>query len=553
MCEPPRRSQQDLDWNVLTDSWVEVLDLNAEWMLHSPLHLLSKADKIRCIVFASPLDLFAAYRFLLTLLYWKADEAGGVQRVRDSLLAGKTPPTLLDALTNESQHFRMFDDKVPFLQDPEARDDKKSYSAGSLFAEFATGTNIAHFSHGRDDDTRLCLRCATIGLLRVIPWSQSGGQGISPSVHNAPPVMAMAMGVNLAFTLGLNLVPLAVAPGVPKWSGHFIPTDTDRPVPYLEAFTWNPRRIHLLSPKIADFCWRCGKTEVVSVGPIKYLKNEETRSRKTGRKTRPFEWNDPSAFYTAKAPYVTMKSRQEAKAADGSDLKCLLHEQTVPSSLVVKANPEHHGWFLIVSCTNPANNKSFDHRCVDIDTLCRDGILPNASPHATTVETVGLDGWREPSRTRYNRGAMQFVRAAVRSLSHTDWLVLKNAAYQEMHHSPAAFDVLSGLLWPLRRKDAGLPRRNTAWLVLKLMASVPAYARVPHGDASFCPLRSLPRRQVGERREGRFAISRYPISFPLGRTLEVELRHAIDENMRTRRPRRIDWADLCLCLDRLLD
>lgn len=141
-------SESGAAWNVLTDQWVAVMNSQSEAGVRSPLDVLKRASEIRCIAVASPLDLFAAHRFLLTLLYWKADVSGGVQQVRESLLRGETPRVVLDAIEAEAPCFRMFDDKAPFLQDPIARENKKPYSAGSLFAEFASGTKIAHFHHG---------------------------------------------------------------------------------------------------------------------------------------------------------------------------------------------------------------------------------------------------------------------------------------------------------------------------------------------------------------------------------------------------------------------
>lgn len=70
---------QDHDWNVLTSSWLEVQTINAEHRTISALEALKGAGSIRCIASSSPLDYFAAHRFLLTLLYWKADPAGGVR------------------------------------------------------------------------------------------------------------------------------------------------------------------------------------------------------------------------------------------------------------------------------------------------------------------------------------------------------------------------------------------------------------------------------------------------------------------------------------------
>jgi len=147
-------------------------------------------------------------------------------------------------------------------------------------------------------------------------------------------------------------------------------------------------------------------------------------------------------------------------------------------------------------------------------------------------------------------GIRRFVQAAVSLLTYTDWAALSNAAYREMHDSPAAFDVLCGLYWGLRDKEIkGLPSRNVAWLMLKLMAAVPVHARVIHSDAKFCPVDLLPKRQLNER--GR--ASPYPVSFPRGRRLEAALRGALDSNMRKRNARPVDWIGLCYALHQLLD
>jgi hypothetical protein len=549
MSDTTKESRQGEDWNALTRRWLEVMNLNAETEVCSPLEALKQANEIRCIALASPLDLFAAHRFLLTLLYWKADAAGGVHQVRESLLRGEMPRDVLDAIRTEEPSFRMFDDGAPFLQDPSARDGK-SKSAGSLFAEFASGTNIAHFHHGDDDNMRLCVRCATIGMLRVVPWTQSGGAGLTPSVHNAPPIMALASGRNLAVTLGLNLVPLSVVAGAAKWTGHFMPTDKNAAIPYLEAFTWNPRRIHLLSPELAGTCWGCGRSEIAAVGPIVYLKNENTKKRLDRNL---FEWKDSAAFYAADVPYKTMKSTKEDLAASDRDLRRLLEPDAAPKATVVTENPDHQGWCLIIPCTDPANNKSNDHRQIEFSSLSPDTIRSKLPVSVPTSRPKGLDGWAEPRRSARAGGCSWFVQAAARLLTYGDWAALSSAAYQDMHDSPAAFDILSGLLWSLRGKVAGLPSRNVAWLVLKMMAGVSPHARVFQPDAVFCPLRPLAKRQIDERRKDQPRASPYPVSFPRGQRLEASLRSELDKNLRKRTPEAIDWAGLCFGLDQLLD
>ena len=547
-------SQHLLDWNVLTSPWLEVMNLSAETKVCSPQEALNRASALRCIAAASPLDLFAAHRFLLTLLYWKADVGGGVQQVRESLLKGEAPRFVIDAIEAEVAAFRLFADQTPFLQDPSVCNvkEKDKKSVGSLFAECATGTNIAHFHHGDDENMRLCLRCATTGMLRVILWTQSGGAGLSPSIHNAPPIMAIAVGDNLAITLGLNLVPLDVEAGKAKWTGHFKPTDSTNTIPYLDALTWNPRRICLPLPQKGD-CWYCGQDAVPTVGEIVYKKNENTKLIKKGNKSIPFSWRDPSAFYPT-TEYTTVRSYSEVDAMDSKDLNLLLEKETGkkkrerPQSIVVEKNVGHQGWHLIVPCTNPANNKTFDHRQLELKSLSPVTIRP-LLPYVRPSSRQGLDGWKQPRQSQ-PQGTKQFVLLAGRLLTHADWATLSNAAFREMHDSPAAFDVLSGLYWGLRdKKINGIPSRNVAWLMLKLMAAVPTNVRIVHSNAKFSPLQMLPKRQINER--GR--TSPYPVSFPRGPRLEAALRDALDGNMRRRYPEPVDWIGLCSGLDQLLD
>ena len=105
-------------WNLLDEAWLEVSSPHGAWRNASPLESLRSAGEIRCIGSSSPLDEYAAIRFLTTLLYWKADAAGGVVALRESLIAGKMPPKLVEAIALERARFDLFDPKIPFLQDP---------------------------------------------------------------------------------------------------------------------------------------------------------------------------------------------------------------------------------------------------------------------------------------------------------------------------------------------------------------------------------------------------------------------------------------------------
>ncbi|MGO9620485.1 MAG: type I-E CRISPR-associated protein Cse1/CasA [Desulfobaccales bacterium] len=540
-----------MNYNLLQEKWIPVLWKNGNTRRESVIKALNHAREIRCINLASPFDFFAVHRFIFTLLYWKAGLAGGVKQIRELLLGGQNiPEAVLAGIKEETHCFDLFNEESPFLQDPNVKEKNKK-SAGSLFAECATGTNIAHFHHGDDEKMRLCLNCAILGMLRAVPWSQAGGRGLSPSVHNAPPIMVIATGDNLATTLGLNLVPLDVGAGEPKWSGHFKPTDSTKPIPYLEALTWNPRRISLPPPQ-PGACWYCGQGDVLTVGKIVYEENENTKLIKKGNKSIPFSWHDPSAFYPDNE-YTTVRSYSEIDALDNKDLALLLEKDTDkkkrehPKSLVVEDNVEHQGWHLIIPCTNPKYIKTFDHRQLELNDLSPETI--HALMPSDQQPRQGLDGWIQPKQS-YPQGIKRFVFSAARLLTQADWGALSNAAFRAMHEAPAAFDVFSGLYWGLRdRKINRLPSRNAAWLVLKLMAAVPTHARLIHARANFSPLQSLPKRQIKER--GRTSI--YPVSFPRGPRLEAALRDALDRNMRQRDPKPVDWIGFCNGLDQLLD
>lgn len=554
---------QEKNWNVLTSPWLEVASHDTKSMILSPIDALNQASEISRILSSSPLDLFAAYRFLLTLLYWKAPVSGGVEKVRESLINETLPDDFLDAIADEEKHFRLFDEENPFLQDTtttekDAKTNKaKKFdkSVGYLCVEFATGTNIAHFHHGDDKNMRLCLQCATVGLLRVVPWSQSGGKGITPAIHGAPPIMAIALGDNLSKTLGLNLVPLDIEPGSTFWTGYFEPSDKSKKIPYLEAFTWNPRRILLPLSREVGVCWACGKEEGTVVGQIIYAKNENTNRRKKGRgpQTVPFLWQDPAAFYVNADEFEPAKSTREKSALDNQDLKKLAEEEDKHCTIVTRNNQSHHGWKLIVPCTNPANNKTFDLRYIDIPGELQEGLTTLLPIEKPFQRNEGFDGWKDNLRQYLPERYKAFVKLANKYLTHSDWIILSAAMNKKMDDSPAAFDILSGLLWPLRKKDTGAPSRNSAWMMLKLMAGVPEYFRKYNTRATYNPVQLLPKRQINERKGGKSNRSPYPVSFPQGNTLENALRCELDKNMRKKRPEPINWANLCHDIDLMIE
>lgn len=539
-------SDSTSEWNVLTSPWMETVSLRGKGSRVAPLNALAEAAKIHRVVGENPLDVFAAHRFLLTLLYWLAGDAKAVTATRRKLLQGEVPASIGKKLTAAADQFKLFDRKAPFLQDPSAASAKHS-SAAYLFAEMASGTNVAHFHHGDDKLSRLCLGCATRGLLRVVPWMQSGGAGLSPAVHGAPPIMPLAIGRNLCHTLGLNLVPIDVPHGAPRWSGQFRPAGSR--VKVLEGLTWNARRIHLLEPREPAVCSRCGDTSLPTVGPIVFEKNDACK--KDSKRV----WRDPAAFYSFKngEPFATVKSGKESIAAGGVDVRNLFQRtygkkvEPAPSSLVVAANPAHDLWYVVVPCTNPANNKSYDHRAVWFAGFGGD---PPASEPGWPKDLPVMAGFRtEASWHREpSPGMSAFVRG-VAALTAADWSII--AAARSMEDDPAAFDVFTGIYWPLRNKHSSLPCRPAAWTALKLMAD--AGRLRPSGRSKgtgFRPWAQLPLHQPAAVTQD--GIKCYPYSIPRGDRLESELRRLIRQCLSNRSAAAIDWPGMCQFLHDVL-
>lgn len=541
MGKSPSSSATTTKWNVLTTPWLEVMDAHAQLQTKSVLDAIRDAGSLLQIVAPNPLDLFAAHRFLLTLLYWQSPSCGGVSELRRKLLAGDVPRTLVEKLAESDGHFWLFDPKKPFLQDPAAKA-AKDLPASSLFAEMASGTNVAHFHHADDDASRLCLRCVTLGLLRLVPWTQSGGAGKQPSIHGAPPMMAIAAGNSLASTLGLNLVDMTAPLGKPQWTGAFTPTSAKAGVQILEGLTWNPRRVHLRDAGPPSLCSNCGLANQPVVGPISFEKNPACKDVEDEAVD---EWRDPAAFYKA-GTNKTVKSSREADASAGDDLRRLFEQkfgkklEPAPVSAVVQANADHRQWLVVVPCTNPANNKSFDHRTEFVGGFSGQAPSRHVSWDKDTLSRLDDPRTlRRPACGRASSGMRRFVAAAA-GLDYGSWNVIANAAQKGLAVDPAAFDVFTGIYWPLRTKDPSAPSRNAAWVALKLMASAgdqrPVRGRL---SGAFRPWEHLELAASPAKKK------RYPRAVPDAGRLEAELRGIIRAAAIKTPSVRVDWAGLC--------
>lgn len=532
-------AEEDL-WNILERTWLEASTHRGEWRMVSPLELLRAPGSFRAIAASSPLDEFAALRFLTTLLYWKADEGGGISRVRSSLLQGELSAEVVNAIAAERDSFNLFDAKRPFLQDP-AIDCEADKPVGSLFSEIATGTNIAHFDHSRDLSSPLCIPCVVRGMLRLVPWSQSGGSGLTPSIHGAPPIALLPRGPSIAETLARCLVDTSLASGFPTWTGTFHPTNPNTSIPLLEGLTWNPRRVRIARPSEDAHCRLCGMFGP-AISSISFKKNDAVKKPEGGgEKLKTFDWRDPAFRYRPEKA-EPVRSGDEKAAALSQDIKWLRDAQPVTPTDAAAAT----AWSVVIPCTNPANNKTFDHRRVEV--------LPGADLRELRVEHDGAEGLalgdrplefeQAPRSSAAARIAVErFVGAAVAALDETDWIALRRAEGRTMHEEPEAFAVFSAIYWRVRSGGRSPLRRNAAWLLLKLMALAPSSRRSTKCSRRLAELLdAIPTRQAHRTRSDTSGKSPYPIAPSQGLRLEIELAAAIQADLAANRD--IPWLEL---------
>lgn len=132
----------------------------------------------------------------------------------------------------------------------------------------------------------------------------------------------------------------------------------------------------------------------------------------------------------------------------------------------------------------------------------------------------------------------EFV-ARLAALGPAELAVLRRHAGRPLNQSLEAFDLFTGLWWPLRAKSQRAPRRQVAWLVAKLYARCPL---VPSAE----PTDTLPRRlgrvsrgPLATSHEARFSLV---LSLPLA-GLEPALTWAIDTVGALAAPR-LNWTAL---------
>ena len=148
------------------------------------------------------------------------------------------------------------DDAVhPFMQmafDPEI-DTNAEKPVSNLFFDRPAGNAHIHFDHRPIETAVADAPDALEGMLEMYLFCTAGAQLYPSGINNTPPVFCVIRGNNLFETLVLNMVSERELGNIPFGAGmvpwrlerSIVPKETVASVNYLEAMTWQPRRLTL--------------------------------------------------------------------------------------------------------------------------------------------------------------------------------------------------------------------------------------------------------------------------------------------------------------------
>jgi len=238
-----------MQYNLLHDAWVPVIRNARSYELLSLTELFRSMNQVQ-LAMNNPMDRFAIFRFVLSVLYWCREKTG-----QELLPDGSIPGPWLDFLLNNEQHFELFGSGNRFYQ---FQDVKRLRPITDLIHEIPTGNNFIHFQHTQDYSGGLCLECTVLGLLRLPLYSVSGLPDLKSGINGSPPIYLCWWGHSLMDTIRLNWAP-AQDMGVPAWVDP-TPPDCEAEVSLLAGMTALSRRCYLKEDTITHgFCCHCGK------------------------------------------------------------------------------------------------------------------------------------------------------------------------------------------------------------------------------------------------------------------------------------------------------
>jgi hypothetical protein len=248
-------------FDLTREPWVPVLRADGTPDELNLRDVLREAHTLSALRDPLPTVGFGLYRLLgalvLDMFFVEPKAPFDTKALGDLLQARHFDPTTVDAyFAKYADRFDLFQPTYPFLQTASMDADAPKPLAGLLHPQ-PSGTNIAHFGHGHENEFGVSPAAAARLLTTIAPFMTSGGAGKSPSINGAPPWYVLVEGENVFEALCLNVcaLPLFEVTGSepPAWRSSRTVGGGGRMTvcSYPEALTWRPRRIQLIPARAA--------------------------------------------------------------------------------------------------------------------------------------------------------------------------------------------------------------------------------------------------------------------------------------------------------------
>lgn len=293
-----------MKFSVIDEPWIKVLRNEGNIERTTIRDILRNGGNIKCIIENNILIRFGIQRLLSVILQdsLQLDSIDSLIKALSELKSNswRSRFTRIENYLNSYEdRFDLFSDTRPFLQDPTLPKNKLTYVA-TLNPSTPSGINVTHLHRGSEKDFIISAESAIKLLTIQQPFVTMGGGGMVQSINGTPPWYVTLVGNNLLETLLLNCYcgerEVSKDFGIPAWrrESSEVPSGSVNTVGYLEALTWQPRRILLIPIVDEKNTYKCSMTGLSSRFYV------EKMVFKTGAKIN-FLWpDDPNVVHVIK-------------------------------------------------------------------------------------------------------------------------------------------------------------------------------------------------------------------------------------------------------------
>ncbi len=299
-------------YNLIEESWIDVLTLEGDLALYSIKEILLKANQIREIYDSSPLMKYGVYRFLIAFIS-DAFNITKIDTIEELLEAKNFSSDIIEKYCKlHFEKFFLFSDKYPFYQNPNFTEESKTKPITELLQFFfPKGNNTILFYHKLEREHAFSPSICARALCTMSAFAVSGGRGYKPSINGKPPWYVLVKGKNLFETLVLNScgapIELNTGKGEVLWKASSIEsTSPIQTTSTLQGLTWLPRYIHLIPTTEGGNCTYTGKSSNILVSEVKIKQGWSF----TGK------WTDPHISYILSEKY----GRSSLKLKEGKKI-----------------------------------------------------------------------------------------------------------------------------------------------------------------------------------------------------------------------------------------